>query len=328
MRLARISTLVMLLALIAAAQQSPIVGGSGSAPTAGQGLRPIFSPIPTVVAGYTVPVESPQYVFLGPTVNQLTISYPAALGGGTSSERIALTVKMLNQVKLIVSSTVTANSNGSYDYSYSIANDPSASDGVKVWSIAMPAIDAVLSASHPSWAFSQQPANADPNPPKGTVSMSPVVLANWNSPATSPLQPNATVAGFHVESAYLPGFTLFYARSDEDYAVPAALPTAVNNQLAVMRQRDWMNSRALAIGPRFPKEWTRDVIAADFKDGVARLIESGNLDATSNFVTLLNSALDTLIGAQGAAIPLDSTIAAAGSPTEKSIANAISISLR
>ncbi|MGA7240667.1 MAG: hypothetical protein WBY44_33595 [Bryobacteraceae bacterium] len=328
MRVWKISTLIVALAALAAGQQSAGTRASGSASPANQGLRPIFSPIPTVAPGYTVPLDSPEFVFLGPTIDQLTISYPANLAGGAATERTSFTVKMLNQVKPIVSSTVSVTASGSYDYSYVVANDASAADGVKVWSIAMPAVDAVISASHPSWTFDEHAATSDPNPPKGTVSMSPVVLASWHSPAPNLLQPSATVSGFDLKSPYLPGLTLIYARSDEDYALSSPLPAAVNNQLAVMRQPDWMNSRVLAIGPRFPKAWGKDVIAADFKDGVAHLIQLGDLSATSNFVTLLNSALNTLVLSQGASVPLASTIAAAGTPLEKSIANAISISLQ
>ena len=185
MRISGMSTLVILTAVTAAGQQNLPGGGWSPAPAANQGLRPIFSPIPTVVPGYIVPADSPQFVFLGPSVDQLTISYPAALAGGSSTGRTSFTVKMLNQVKLAVSSTVSANANGTFDYSYVISNDASAIDSVRVWSIALPAVDAALSASHPSWTFEHHAANSDPNPPKGTVSMSPVVLANWHSPAAN-----------------------------------------------------------------------------------------------------------------------------------------------
>jgi hypothetical protein len=235
---------------------------------------------------------------------------------------------MLNQVKPTVSSTVSTNADGTYHYAYTIANDPTASDAIKVWSIAMPAIDAALSATHPSWTYSQVAAKADPDPPQKTVSMSPVILATWLAPQTGSLPPGGTVSGFQVSSPYLPGLTLIYARSNDDYAIPSTLPAPVGSQLAIMRQPDWMNMRIVGIGPRFPKEWTRDVIAADFKDGVARLIESGGLNGSSQFVTSLNSALETLIGAAGASVPLDAVLAAAETPMEANIASAISVSLK
>jgi hypothetical protein len=288
-----------------------------------------FSPIPTIAAGSTIPIDSPQFVFLGPTITQLTIAYPAARGGTPSSTgQISVTVKMLNQVIPTVSSTVATNADGTYHYAYSIANDPASPDPIKVWSIAMPAIDAATSATHPSWIYSQVPASTDPNPAKGMVSLSPIIMATWSAPSNQPLPHGGSVPGFLVNSPYRPGLTIMYARSDNDYALPSGLPASVISQLAPMRQPGWMNKRIDGIGPRFPEEWTRDVIAADFKNGIARLIASGELSSSSPFVTALNSALDTLIGAAGASIPLGSVIAATGTPMEANIASAIAVSLQ
>lgn len=294
--------------------------------TASAQTTPMFSPVPTVTPGYVIPFDSTDYVFVGPNISQLTISYPPSLAGQTSSERITFTVRALNLVKPTVSTTVSANPNGSFDYTYSISNDASSPDPINVWSIAMPAVDAATSASHPTWGFTQQSANWDPEPPKGTVSMSPVILGNWQAPATGSVVGGASIAGFKVNSPYLPGFTLIYARSAVDYAVPAGLPPTVNRQLNLARQRDWMNKRLIGIGPRFPADWPANVIAADFKDGMARLTASGALSPTSSFVTALNSALDVIIAGQGA-VPL-TVIAAAQTSTEKSIASAVSVSLK
>jgi hypothetical protein len=74
--------------------------------------------------------------------------------------------------------------------------------------------------------------------------------------------------------------------------------------------------------------WTRDVIAADFKNGVAQLIRAGSLDASSPFVTAVNSKLDVLINLQGAGSALNDVIAAASSTLEKNIANAMAVSLQ
>ena len=288
-----------------------------------------ISPVPTVAAGTSIPDNSQQFVFLGPNIANLTISYPASLApGAAAGGRITLTVKTLNRVKPVVSTTVAVNSNGTYDYSFTLQNDPSAPDPVAVWSVAMPAVDAALTATHTSWLATQEPVPGNPNPPTGTVSMFPVALTTWRGPGGASIAAGQVAAGFHITSAYLPGLTMVYARSAEDYAVPPDLPAPVNTQLQRMRQRDWMNKRVVAIGPRFPKAWSKDVIAADFKDGVARLVATGDLDASSKFVTALNSALDALIAPTGASVPIDGVIPTAATPTEKNIANAISVSLQ
>src|ERR1700756_4205359 len=62
-----------------------------------------ISPIPTVTATTVIPDNSPQFVFLGPTIADITISYPSALQGGLASGgRTTFKIKMLNQVKPIL----------------------------------------------------------------------------------------------------------------------------------------------------------------------------------------------------------------------------------
>ncbi|HEX4138400.1 MAG TPA: hypothetical protein VHY84_27565 [Bryobacteraceae bacterium] len=300
-----------------------------TAASAEQGYTISFGPLPSVVAGSPVPLDSTQFVFVGPNISQLTISYPSVLAGTPSADRISFVVGKLDQVKPAVSSSVTDGPAGAYTYTYAIHNDLSATDGIQVWSLSLPASDAATSASHPSWNTTMEVGSPSTVlPPAGMVGLTPVLFASWHAPANGAVRPNSTVSGFQIVSHYRPGLTFVYARSAEDYAVPATLPAPVSSQLDVMRQRDWMNKRITGIGPRFPDDWTRDVVAADFRDGIARLIVAGELDASSNFVTMLNTSLDTIISSQGAPIPLASVIAVAGSQLEKNIANAISLSLQ
>jgi hypothetical protein len=158
--------------------------------------------------------------------------------------------------------------------------------------------------------------------------MSPVMLLRWQEPSGASIAAGKGVSGFSVTSPYLPGLTIAYARSDVDYAVPPGLPAAVNAQLQVMRERDWMNRAVPAIGPRFPRAWTRDVIAADFKAGIYKLVASGDLDPTSAFVVSLRPALDNIISSGGGSVLLGPVVSAATTTLETSIANAISISLQ
>src|SRR5258708_14196850 len=101
MTLLRLNSLFTLLIIVAAAAHAQTSAG--------------FSPVPTVAAGSSIPLDSPQFVFLGPTTRQLTISYPAELGGASSaSGRITLVTKMLHQVKTTLSRTVSRNADGTY----------------------------------------------------------------------------------------------------------------------------------------------------------------------------------------------------------------------
>lgn len=300
-----------------------ICAGQQTQPSAG------FSPVPTVTAGTVVPDDSPQYVFLGPTIYDITLSYPKDLASGTrSGPRQTYKLKMLNRVSPVVSAVVTVNADGSYDYAYTVQNDASARDSIKVWSIAMPAVDAVSSATHSVWRATAERAPGHPAPPPGGVSMTPVVFTTWRGENGLAIAPGKALTAIHIKSVLRPGFTMLYARSEEDYAVPADVPQEVRDQLEVFRAPHWRDRAVLVVGPRFPKEWGREIVAGEFKHAVARLTGEGRLTADSKFVSLVNQILDTLNSAGGAALPLDSVLSLASTPTEVEIAHAIAISLR
>ena len=288
-----------------------------------------LSPIPTVTPNFTVPEESTQFVFLGPRISELTISYPANLQfAKPSGPRRTYLVKMLNQVSPVVFTTVTPNPDGTYDYVYSIRNEEGAKDPIALWSIAMPATDAVLSASHPQWTASKTAAPGHSKPLPNAASMSPVMFSSWQGAGGAALAPGQQVEGMRIRSPYRPGFTLLYARSAEDYALPEDAPAAVREQLEVMRGPEWMNRAVIVIGPRFPKEWGREIMADDFEHGIARLAQEGELDPSSKFVTAIKDALDVVHRSGQAVSPLGGAGLAAATPLEAAIQNAISLSLK
>jgi hypothetical protein len=227
-----------------------------------------------------------------------------------------------------VSTTVSQNDDGTYNYVYSIRNDPKAREAIKVWSIGMPATDALLSASHPRWSSASRRAPGHENAPPGAVSMTPVMFTDWRDPEGSGIVPGQSVTSVTIRSAYRPGFTTLYARSDDDYDVPKDLPAAVSSQLEVMRTPQWRDRAVVVIGPRFPNDFSRDFVAQELKNGIDRLARQGSLAGTSPFVTAIKSALETVSGAGGAGIPLNSIVSLASTPLETDVANAISISLR
>ena len=103
----RKSLTMRLIALISAA-----VFSASNAP-AQQPAAVGLSPIPTFASGSTVPNGSPQFVFLGPNIRQVTLSYPAGLASGSlAGARSTLQIERLDQVAQGVTTQVTANSDG------------------------------------------------------------------------------------------------------------------------------------------------------------------------------------------------------------------------
>jgi hypothetical protein len=285
-----------------------------------------LSPIPTFASGSTVPNGSPQFVFLGPNIRQVTLSYPAGLASGSlAGARSTLQIERLDQVAQGVTTQVTANSDGTYDYTFLLQNDGQSSKGVKVWSIAVNATDAVIQANHATWNGVLEPLDA--TAPPGALSMSPIALFAWRHPSGASIAPGQSLGAFHIQSSYLPGFTTVYARSDEDYSLPANLPAAVLKQLAPMYAPEWLNHATIAIGPRYPKGW-KLAAAVDFYHGLNRLVSDGTLSASSKFVSSALPALDAFVQTEGNGSILLDFITQASGPLETSIGQAMRLSLQ
>jgi hypothetical protein len=234
---------------------------------------------------------------------------------------------MLNQVAPTVSTAVTANADGSYDYTYTVQNDATAVDPIRVWSIAMPAVNAVSSAHHSVWSVTAEAAPGNAAARADSVSMTPVVFAAWRSSNGSAIGPGKTLSEVHITSPYSPGFTILYARSAEDYAVPPDVPQEVRDQLDALRAPEWRDRAILVIGPRFPKEWGREFVAGDFSAGIARLVKDGQLSADSKFVSSIVSRLDAIAKLAGGVTSVGDVLSLAGSAKELDIAHALAISL-
>jgi hypothetical protein len=286
-----------------------------------------FSPIPILPQGGNIPSDSTQYVFLGPTVDKVTISFPSGLAlGDRSGPPRTYQVDLPSQVALSATATVTRMTDGSYDYAYAAQNGSGARKGVGVWSIGTPSSDAVSSTKHETWVATVE--NPEGRPP-GVWATVATHFVTWRNPTGAAMGPGSTTSGFHVSSSFSPGFTIVYARSADSLALPPNLPAEVMNQLAVLQRPEWLNQSGLTIGPLYPKGWSKQFIAADYLLGINRLVRHGQLNAGSPFVAGALSSLDTFVMTQGAAstVALDFLGQASG-PLETSIAGAMRLSLQ
>jgi hypothetical protein len=300
-----------------------------SAQQAGLGPTPMLSPVPIVTAGAIIPSDSKQYVFLGPKISELTISYPSDLevGGGVGPRR-TFTVKILNQVRPIVSTTVTEQQDGTFEYVYAIRNDSNARDAIKVLALALPATDALLSPATTPWSAKSESARGHENALPGAASMTPVMFSTWRDSTGSGIAPGQLITNIRIRSAYRPGLTLLYARSNEDYDVKADLPAAVKAQVDVMRAPEWQNQAAIVIGPVYPKTLPRDFVANELSHGVARLTSAGQLNESSPAVAAIKKFLESVSRSGGVGAPVDQLRSVAQTASESELINAVMLSLR
>jgi hypothetical protein len=184
---------------------------------AGLSPTPMLSPIPFVTSGASVPPGSTQYIYRGPHVSELTISYPSELeGGGIVGVRRMFTIKMLNQVSPLVSTSVTEQQDGTFEYVYSIGNGSKARDPIKLLALALPATDVLLWPATTPWPATTVPAQGHKNALPGAMSMTAVMFSTWQDAAGSGIAPGGFITNVRIRSAYRPGLTLLYARSNED----------------------------------------------------------------------------------------------------------------
>lgn len=295
----------------------------------GLGPTPLLSPVPVVVAGEAIPSDSKQYVFLGPKVSQLTIAYPAGIDAGRrTGAQERFTVKMLNQVRPIVSTTVTALQDGTFEYVYSIRNDSNALDPIKVLALGLPATDVLLSAASTPWVSNSESGPGHNNPLPGAISMTPVLFSTWRDTSGLGIAPGQSINNIKIRSAYSPGFTLLYARSNEDYDVKVDLPAAVQTQLEVMRAPEWRNRALLVIGPVYPKVLPRDFVANEFGYGVGRLINSGQLTESSVGVAAIKNVLESVSRSGTLGTSAEQLRASSQTALESELINAILLSVR
>jgi hypothetical protein len=258
--------------------------------------------------------------------------------GILSGPRRTFQVDLLNQVVPAVTTVVTMDAGGTLDYAQTVRNGANAARNIRVWGLAIPSTQAVSQTSHADWKATQEnvenidagPSGASSAAPPGAYSMSPVARITWRDPKGSSVVAGGAAAGeFHIRSTYLPGFTTIYARTGDDFVLPADLPPAVRSQLAVFYRPDWMNSSTLAIGPRYPKGWSKMAISVDFRQGISRLVSEGRLSQSSPFVTGALSAIDVFLSTQGSASgPALDFLPRASGPLEAEIAHAMRLSLQ
>lgn len=300
-----------------------------SAQQAGISPTPMLSPIPIVTAGSIIPPDSKQYVFLGPNISELTISYPSELEvGGGVGQRGTFTVEMLNQVRPIVSTTVTEQQDGTFEYVYSIGNDSNARYAIKVLALGLPATDALLSPATTPWSANSESAPGHENALPGAVSMTPVMFSTWRDTTGSGIAPGQLITNIRIHSAYRPGLTLLYARSNDDYVIKADLPAAVTAQLDAMRAPEWQNKAMIVIGPVYPNTLPRDFVANEFSYGLARLIGAGQLKESSLAVAAIKNVLESVSQSGGLGAPVDQLLSVAQTASESELINAVVLSLR
>jgi hypothetical protein len=267
--------------------------------------RAVLSPIPAWPSDGNIPDHlKNNYVFLGPRVGEVTVSYPANLDDPSQTGRKTFTFELHNLVAPSVSVAIAQDPSGAYTYDYSLRNGEWAKQAIRTWSFVGPAGDSSLSANGPDWTATKIPTARARQIALPSVSQLGAEVI-FHSGSGNDILPGSALNRFHVTSTYSPGFTTAFVRSGAAFDLPSELPTPVADQIGVLAKPDWDSQPVVILGPRFSPGSSVAAIAADFHIGITRLIRNGTLSGDSPFVKQALATLAKSVESGGIPTPGD-----------------------
>ena len=204
-------------------------------------------------------------------------------------------------------------------YRYTMGNGPKAESVIWSWSLVGPS-DEVLKVSHSAWKGSKSYAVGAlqamlPGVPKG-------VFLFWMRGPAPAIEPGGELAGFEVDSSFLPGLTTAYAIGEGGLLKPPAEFTEeVERQVIPLELPHVMMKTSVTIGPRFAPGTTLATILRAYQEDIHSLVKEGMLDGDSAFVGELTRSLSS-----GIRSPQDYAISFTGkplAPLEREIGDAL-----
>jgi hypothetical protein len=264
-------------------------------------LQGMISSIPAWPADGKIPENiQNNYVFLGPRLGEIIVSYPASLDDPSQTGRRTFTFELRNQVSPTFTVQLAKDSNGLFSYDYTLRNGESAKQSIQSWFLVGPAQDASFVSTGAGWSASKALTARTRQTALPTVSQVGATVM-FHAPAGQTMLPGDARGGFHLTSSYSPGFTTAYVKGDVGLIRFPDLPTVVGDQVGILQQPGWDSKVGVILGPRFPPEWSPQAIAADFHIGISKLVATGALQQNSPFV---KAALDKLAGSiQAGGVP-------------------------
>ncbi len=268
-----------------------------------------ISPVPIVPPpGRSYPEG--QYVFLGPSIRELTLVYPRKdADGQVYGIEKTVRVPMVNQVRVGLECDVIKRADGQFEYTYRLRNGTEAVQPITSWSLNIP-WNAGRFEETTSWTVrndgKRPPArerdtlySPEASPAGPGISLGNPALMTWE--LRKPVPPGGEQFGFKIVSPLAPGPTKAYARSGL-LSLPADLPEEVKKQLIAFESPEWRDQITLTIGPRYPATLLGLMPASDFAHALLTMVDRGQIRSDSVFVKSALSALETYMSANSQAL--------------------------
>lgn len=293
-----------------------------------QAVVPGFSPAPLWPRdGNVAPELNSHSVFLNPETDEIVV-LPDAAGPGAKP----ITFQLRNRAIPIVASKVTRDASGGYVYEYRVGASGKSRGALQQWSLLVPGEDPKFTVA-PLVLWNAQLENTsmvDRPAPKHL----PLKYIHFNAAAGAEIPAGASVPGFRLVSANLPGYVTSFARSRVSRPFSAAALTGVSktvsDRVAAATAPEWDAQLRLVVGPRFLPETETLMIAAGFHYALQHFLSRQELLEDSSFVKGAMASLDAYTQ-NGSTGPFQAGqlqfLSAAQTPLEKEMAEAMAISL-
>ena len=279
-------------------------------------LNAEFESIPDWPEDGVIPAElDSRYVFLDPDAGQMVLAYPADLGqdefardaGDFRVERFNLK----NQVDASVSFDVRRNAPW-FTYTYAVSNSAQARQAIR--SVRMPATFGEVASivGPPRWGAAASLWPVETNAVRLALGRPDGAFLSWymRDSRAAPILPGGTLAGLSVTSRLKPGFTLAYVQGLTDRpgsGLREDMPEAVLDQANVLMQTEFNSQNVVTIAPKFAAGTPKLEIAEDFRRGIGRMVEAGQLDDRSPDVRRALEILERCV--ETAETPRDGSLA-------------------
>lgn len=258
---------------------------------------------------------------------EVVISFPADRDG-SSGKRTTYRYRPQNQVDPHIDVDMISRTDGRIQYLYGVTNGAKGREPIDVWTLVGPSSDHSqdLQIDHLRWGKVHMKGTntkqaAFPEAPSGDALMfSSHTAQGLDIPA------GKRTRGFTVSSSCLPGITTAYVQGGKPLMTNGDLPSFVMDQLRPIMRLEESRKLVLTIGPRFPPNTPRNVIARDYLLGVQRMIERRDLQE-NEFTLGFAKSIESCRNGTGSCTDLSHLNKLAATPLEKQLTAAVSFSL-
>lgn len=246
-----------------------------------------------------MPVElRNHYVFLTSDRHTVVVVVPERPDTGPDGRRRVVRVPLRNDLRPFLSFSISKVPSGEWLYQYTVSNGAGAADSIGAYTLIVPAGNPPLRSLSPTVAGHRLfaggiapggPAIAKqaifPEAPLGRYLL-------WYQQDEHVIRPGEELAGFGVQTSYLPGLTTAWFSSGELLDIDQSWPPEIFQDLVLLEDRRWREKFVVTIGPCFAPDAPSEPMVESFRTGLRRMRDAGWLDSSSPFVKEIAAVLE------------------------------------